>query len=169
MEASTVIFYLLAVICIVFSIMTVSSTRILRSATYLLFVLICTAGFYLLLQYHFIAAVQISVYAGGIVVLYVFAILLTNTKGDRIEHGSLKRKFYGLSVALAGLALSVCIIRYATGRSSAVPHPAEEINMKVIGKALMGIEKYQYLLPFEVLSILLLACIIGGILIARKR
>jgi NADH-quinone oxidoreductase subunit J len=45
----------------------------------------------------------------------------------------------------------------------------QEINMKVIGKALMGTEKYQYLLSFEVLSILLLACIIGGILIARKR
>jgi NADH-quinone oxidoreductase subunit J len=44
-----------------------------------------------------------------------------------------------------------------------------EINMKVIGHALMGTEKYQYLLPFEILSILLLACIIGGILIARKR
>jgi NADH-quinone oxidoreductase subunit J len=45
----------------------------------------------------------------------------------------------------------------------------QEINMQVIGNALMGTEKYQYILPFEVLSLLLLACIIGGILIARKR
>ncbi|KAA6306055.1 NADH-quinone oxidoreductase subunit J, partial [termite gut metagenome] len=45
----------------------------------------------------------------------------------------------------------------------------QEINMQVIGNALMGTEKYQYILPFEVLSLLLLACIIGGILIARKK
>lgn len=145
------------------------STKILRSATYLLFVLISTAGFYLLLNYHFIAAVQISVYAGGIVVLYVFAILLTSTKGDKIGRGSLKKRLCGAGISLAGLALLVYVVQDVMHRSVAVSSSTEEINMKIIGKALMGVEKYQYLLPFEILSILLLACIIGGILIARKR
>jgi NADH-quinone oxidoreductase subunit J len=169
MEASTIIFYILAVTAIVFSIMTVMSTRILRAATYLLFVLLGTAGFYFLLSYQFLAAVQISVYAGGIVVLYVFAIMLTSVKGDRMKEGSLKKKLYGAGASLGGLALLIYVIRYAVRHTVAIPSTTDEINMKVIGKALMGVEKYQYLLPFEVLSILLLACMIGGILIARKR
>ncbi|MDR0543409.1 MAG: NADH-quinone oxidoreductase subunit J [Dysgonamonadaceae bacterium] len=169
MEASTIIFYILAVIAIVFSVMAVTSTRILRAATYLLFVLLGTAGFYFLLSYQFLAAVQISVYAGGIVVLYVFAIMLTSAKGEKIREGGLKKKLYGASASLGGLALLVYVIRYAVKHSAVVPSTTDEINMKVIGKALMGVEKYQYLLPFEILSILLLACMIGGILIARKR
>jgi NADH-quinone oxidoreductase subunit J len=169
MEASTIIFYILAITGIIFSIMTVMSTKILRSATYLLFVLISTAGFYLLLNYQFIAAVQVSVYAGGIVVLYVFAILLTSTKGDKVDRGSLKKRLCGAGISLAGLVLLVYVVRTVMRQSAVVAPSTEEINMKIIGKALMGVEKYQYLLPFEILSILLLACIIGGILIARKR
>jgi NADH-quinone oxidoreductase subunit J len=169
MEATTIIFYILAVIAAVFSVMTVMSTRILRSATYLLFVLLCTAGFYLLLNYHFLAAVQISVYAGGVVVLYVFAVMLVGDKGDKIKEGGLRRKLCGAGAALGGIALLGCVIRYVVQRSVAVPSADNEINMTAIGKALMGVERYQYLLPFEVLSILLLACIIGGIVIARKR
>lgn len=169
MEASTIIFYILAVLAVVFSVMAVTSAKILRSATYLLFVLIATAGFYILLNYHFIAAVQISVYAGGIVVLYVFAILLTSSSGDQIETGDKKKRLYGLGVVVLGLGL----LAYVLGNTvfqTVTPLAAEtEINMKVIGHALMGVERYQYLLPFEVLSVLLLACIIGGILIARKR
>jgi NADH-quinone oxidoreductase subunit J len=169
MEASTIIFYILAAIAIVFSVMAATSTRILRAATYLLFVLLGTAGFYFLLNYQFLAAVQISVYAGGIVVLYVFAIMLTSAKGDKIRKGGLKKKLSGAVASLGGLALLAYVIRHAVRHATDVPSGGEEINMKVIGQALMGVEKYQYLLPFEILSILLLACMIGGILIARKR
>ena len=167
MEASTIIFYILATCVIVFSIMTVTSKKILRSATYLLFVLIATAGFYMLLNYHFIAAVQISVYVGGVVVLYVFAILLTSTRGDQIEQGERKKQLYGLGATVAGLGILAYTLKNTVFQS--VASPDEEIAMNVIGRALMGGEKYQYILPFEVLSVLLLACIIGGIIIARKR
>ncbi len=169
MEPSTIIFYILAACTIFFSIMAVTSTKILRSATYLLFVLITTAGFYILLNYHFIAAVQISVYAGGIVVLYVFAILLTSGKGDHIEQGDKKKRIFGVGVVILGLGTLAYVINSYLYKNTMLGTANEEINMKVIGKALMGGEKYQYILPFEVLSILLLACIIGGILIARKR
>lgn len=169
MEASTIIFYILAACAAVFSVMAVTSTRILRSATYLLFVLIATAGFYVLLNYHFIAAVQISVYAGGIVVLYVFAILLTSANGDQIEQGDKKKRWYGVGAAALGVGLLAYVLNSTVFRTVLPATPEAEINMKVIGHALMGSGKYQYLLPFEVLSVLLLACIIGGILIARKR
>ncbi len=169
MEASTIIFYILAVCTAVFSVLAVTSTKILRAATYLLFVLIATAGLYLLLNYQFIAAVQISVYAGGVVVLYVFAILLTSTKGDKMERSNKTKTIMGISAAVVGLGVLAYIIKGAIYRYTMAPAAEGEISMKVIGKALMGTGKFEYLLPFEILSVLLLACIIGGILIARKR
>ena len=64
--AQQIIFYVLAVVIVVFSILSVTSRRILRAATYLLFVLLATAGLYMLMEYQFLFGVQISVYAGGI-------------------------------------------------------------------------------------------------------
>ena len=78
----TIVFYFLAAFISVFSILTVTTRRMVRSATYLLFVLFGTAGIYFLLGYTFLGSVQIMVYAGGIVVLYVFSILLTSGEGD---------------------------------------------------------------------------------------
>lgn len=164
---SQVIFYLLMAVIVIFSIMAVTSRRILRAATYLLFVLFATAGVYFLLDYHFLGAVQLTVYAGGIIVLYVFSILLTSHAGEKMSPVSLKKFLYGFGAAVFGLGLTAFLIvkhRFLFGQS--LPG---EIDMKVIGNALMGTDKYQYVLPFEALSILLLACIIGGIMVARKR
>lgn len=153
------------------SVLAVTSRRMLRAATYLLFVLVGAAGLYLLLNYHFLAAVQLSVYAGGILILFIFAILLTSAKGDRTERGDTKKIVAGIATAVAGVAVTMfalCKYNFLYSGNSTITGDAE-INMKAIGHALMGTEKYQYLLPFEVLSVLLLACAIGGILIARKR
>ena len=68
------IFYILAAIILIFSVLSVTSRKILRAATYLLFVLIATGGLYFLLQVNFLAAVQLMVYAGGITVLIIFSI-----------------------------------------------------------------------------------------------
>lgn len=153
------------------SVLAVTSRRMLRAATYLLFVLVGAAGLYLLLNYHFLAAVQLSVYAGGILVLFIFAILLTSAKGDRTERGDTKKIVAGIATAVAGVAITLFALtkyKFLYSDNTTITGDAE-INMKAIGHALMGTEKYQYLLPFEVLSVLLLACAIGGILIARKR
>ncbi len=167
-----IVFYSLAALIIVSAILAVTSKRILRAATFLLFVLISTAGLYFLLNYHFLAAVQLSVYAGGILILFIFAILLTSPKGDRTEPEDKKKVAMGIVAALSGLVVTAMVALkhvfvYANPNPTIVGD--HEINMKTIGHALMGTGKYQYLLPFEVLSVLLLACIIGGILIARKR
>ncbi|MDR1719838.1 MAG: NADH-quinone oxidoreductase subunit J [Dysgonamonadaceae bacterium] len=166
-----IIFCCLAVMIVVMSILAVTAKKILRAATYLLFVLIGTAGLYLLLNYHFLAAVQVSVYAGGIVVLFIFAIFLTSNKGEMVETHNIRRIIYGVLTSVAGIALAGFVLlkhRFLYSGNATVEGDTE-INMKMIGTALMGTEKYQYLLPFEVLSVLLLACIIGGILIARKK
>ena len=166
-----IIFICLGATILVLSVLAVTSKSLLRAAIYLLLVLICTAGFYMFLNYHFLAAIQISVYAGGVVVLFIFAILLTNNKGDEIEpHGKWKMA-WALLASVAGVAVvAFALLKHSFlyGGNTTIEGD-QEVNMKLIGSALMGTEKYQYLLPFEVLSVLLLACIIGGILIARRR
>jgi NADH-quinone oxidoreductase subunit J len=164
----TIIFYALAIFISVFSVMTVSTRHILRSATYLLFVLFGTAGIYFLLGYTFLGSVQIMVYAGGIVVLYVFSILLTSGEGDRAERLKRSKFLAGLVTTLSGAAivLFITLTHKFTPTTDIAP---VETSIKTIGHALLGSDKYGYILPFEAVSILLLACIIGGLLIARKR
>ncbi|MFV0418993.1 MAG: NADH-quinone oxidoreductase subunit J [Dysgonomonas sp.] len=166
--AEQIIFYILATIIVFSTIMAVTTQKIIRSATFLLFVLLGTAGLYLLLDYHFLMGVQIAVYAGGVMVLFIFAILLTNEPGRDVKFEKPGRMLIAGVTALAGLAICGHIIFYNVNRFyTYVAQP--EFEMKDIGMAMMGTDKYQYLLPFEAISILLLACIIGGIMIARKR
>lgn len=167
---SIIMYVIIALAIIVFSILTVTTRKILRAATYLLFTLFATAGLYFTLDYEFLGAVQIAVYAGGIVVLFVFSILLTSKPGDNSARLTSKKRTIGLVAALA----SLCVMGYAVGSRcgwwSAFYKPLEEpLTMNTIGEFLLGTEKYQYLLPFEAISVLLLACIIGGIVVARKR
>lgn len=164
----TVVFYFLALFITIFSIKTVTTKRIVHSATYLLFVLFGTAGIYFLLGYTFLGAVQIMVYAGGIVVLYVFSIFLTSGKSDRVEELKRSKFLAGMLATIAG-AIIVVIITLKHKFLAANNIEPIEINIKLIGHHMLSADKYGYLLPFEAISILLLACIVGGILIARKR
>ena len=152
-----IVFTVLALFIGVSAILAVTTRRILRAATYLLFVLFGTAGIYL----------QLLIYAGGITVLYVFSILLTSSQGDKAEDLKGYKLFVGLGAALA--SLGICL--WITLRHDFLPSHFEhgELHVRTIGHALMSSGKYGYILPFEVISLLLLACIVGGILIARKR
>lgn len=162
-----IIFIMLAIAITVFSIMAVTSKLIVRSATYLLFVLLATAGLYMLLDYYFLFAVQVSVYAGGIMVLFIMAIFLIHKPGTnvRTKHGW--RISLSVLLSLAGLLLCGDIILNNTVRIYRFID-AEPFTMQEIGSAMLGSGKNQYLLPFEMMSVLLLACIVAAILIARK-
>lgn len=163
-----IVFMVLAAFITIFSVMTVTTRRIVRSATYLLFVLFATAGIYFLLGYTFLGAVQIMVYAGGIVVLYVFSILLTTGESDVAEKLKKSKFLAGLGTSLVGLLLVLFIVMKNKFISGGAVETIE-LNMKTIGHALLSSDKHGYVLPFEAVSILLLACIVGGLLIARKR
>lgn len=139
-----------------------------RSATYLLFVLFGTAGIYFLLGYTFLGSVQIMVYAGGIVVLYVFSILLTSGEGDKAAKLKRSKFLAGLGTTVAGAIIVLFITLKHKFLATTDVNPVE-ININTIGNHLLSGDKYGYLLPFEAVSILLLACIVGGLLIARKR
>jgi NADH-quinone oxidoreductase subunit J len=166
-----IIFFCLGIAMLLLSVLAITTRNLLRSAIYLLLVLVCTAGLYLFLNYHFLAAVQISVYAGAVVILFVFAIFLTTNKGESLLGYPFKRYLYGALAVVLGIGVTAFALvkhRFLYASETGVSGD-REINMKVIGQTLLGTEKYQYLLPFEILSVLLLACIIGGIIIARKK
>ena len=162
-----IVFTVLALFITVSAVLAVTTKRILRAATYLLFVLFGTAGIYFQLNYSFLGAVQLLIYAGGITVLYVFSILLTSSEGDKAE----KLKGYKLVIGLIATVAALGICLFIMLKNPFVPSNFEhgELDVRTIGHALMGTGKDGYVLPFEVISVLLLACIVGGIMIARKR
>ena len=164
----TVVFYFLAVFISVCSILTVTTRHMVRSATYLLYTLFGTAGIYFLLGYTFLGSVQIMVYAGGIVVLYVFSILLTSGEGDRTTKLKRSKLLAGLGATVGGAIIVVFITLKHKFLVTTDLVPLE-INIKTIGHSMLSSDKFGYLLPFEAVSILLLACIVGGLVIARKR
>ena len=164
----TVVFYFLAVFISVCSILTVTTRHMVRSATYLLFTLFGTAGIYFLLGYTFLGSVQIMVYAGGTVVLYVFSILLTSGEGDRTTKLKRSKLLAGLGATVGGAIIVVFITLKHKFLVTTDLVPLE-INLKTIGHSMLSSDKFGYLLPFEAVSILLLACIVGGLVIARKR
>ena len=161
-----VMFYVFSGIIVLFSILTVTTRRILRAATYLLFVLVSTASFYFMLNFQFLAAVQLTLYAGGIVVLIIFSILLTSHISQKFEPVSYKKVIMGGIASIAGAIL--CIITILDYKFQATSAAAQEVNMNVIGKSLLNYDIEGFVLPFEVISILLLAAMIAAIVIAKK-
>jgi NADH-quinone oxidoreductase subunit J len=166
MTASQLMFILFSIVIVVCSILTVTSRRILRSAVFLLFVLISTAGLYFMLNFQFLAAVQLTLYAGGIVVLIIFSILLTSHISQRFEPAELKKSLFSALAAAAGLIVTIATI--LDFKFSATSEAAKEVNMQVVGTDLLSTGSNGYILPFEVVSILLLAAMIAAIVVAKK-
>ena len=166
---SIIVYMIIALALIIFSVLAVTTRKILRAATYLLFALFATAALYFKLDYEFLGAVQIAVYAGGIVVLFVFSILLTSHPGNNSEKLVSRRRVLGIAASILTLAVTGFALLYRCGQAMVALPEMENPKMHEIGEALMGTGEYQYLLPFEAISVLLLACIIGGVVVARKR
>jgi len=166
MASNQIMFVLFSLMIVVFSVLTVTSRKILRAAVYLLFVLVSTSGLYFMLNYQFLAAVQLTLYAGGIVVLIIFSILLTSHISQRFESPGWKKSVFSGLAAIAGAILSIVTILDYT--FSANTEAAQEVNMKLIGKSLLSVDYDGYVLPFEVISVLLLAAMVAAIVVAKK-
>ncbi len=166
MASNQIMFILFSAMIVVFSVLTVTSRRILRAAVYLLFVLVSTSGLYFMLNYQFLAAVQLTLYAGGIVVLIIFSILLTSHISQNFESSGWKKNIFSAIAALIGAFLS--IITILDYKFSATTEAAKEVNMRLIGKSLLSTGYDGYVLPFEVISVLLLAAMIAAIVVAKK-
>jgi NADH-quinone oxidoreductase subunit J len=166
MTGEKIIFFILATAIVVFSIASVLDRRILRAAIYLLFVLVAMAGLFYQMNFEFLAAIQLILYAGGIVVLIIFSILLTSQINSKLDRPKKLHLLAGVVTAVGGIGLSIfTLLQFTFTPSSAA---ALHVDMRTIGLQLMGTGENGYALPFEVISILLLAALVGTIYIARK-
>src|SRR3981081_1621391 len=110
MTAVQIIFYIIAGFILVMALLEVTTRKILRSAIWLLFSLIGIAALYFWMQVEFIAAVQIAVYVGGIVVLIIFSIFLTEQSGKQMQAPSKARAIISLIITIAGLSFTYMLI-----------------------------------------------------------
>ncbi len=166
MSASAIIFYIISAFILGTGILAVTTRKIFRSAIWLLFSLVGVAALYFWLQMEFIAAVQIIVYVGGIVVLIIFSIFLTQQSGNQMQKPSRVRVIFSVLAACIGFALTYLqISQYGFKTTS---NAAMEVTVRNIGSQLLSTTEHGYILPFEVVSILLLAAMIGCIVIAMK-
>jgi len=166
MSLSTIIFYLLAALTLVSGLLAVTTRHIFRAAIYLLFSLLFIAGIYFWLHYEFIAAVQIIVYVGGIVVLIIFSIFLTQQSGQDLPKQKISRIIFSAIAAFCGFIL--ILIQVYKHEFLAGTDPAVEASISNIGSQMLGVSDNGYALPFEIVSILLLAAMIGCIVIAMR-
>jgi NADH-quinone oxidoreductase subunit J len=166
MSGTTTIFYLLAALTLGSGLLAVTTRQIFRAAIFLLFSLIGIAGLYFWMQYEFIAAVQIVVYVGGITVLIIFSIFLTQQAGEKMPEQKMGRQLFAALASFCGLALVMVQLL----KHSFTPTTAKGIEPTVanIGNQMLGVDEGGYSLPFEVISILLLAALIGCIVIALR-
>ena len=138
----------------------------LRSVIYLSFVLISIAGIFFLVDYNFLAAIQLTVYAGGIVVLIIFSVLLVHHIEMELEMAKTSKKIVTAIACLIGLGVFLTAI---------YSYDFNAINNSLttttsdIGTGLLSYEAGGFILPFEVISVLLLASMIGAIVIAKGK
>lgn len=159
-----IIFYLLSTLILVAALSAVSSDRMLRTVIFLLFVLCGLAGVYFLMDYNFLAAVQLTVYAGGIVVLLIFSVMLVQHVDSRIEPVKRSRKILAALLCVTGATTVLFTFSQQNFGTSSV---SKSITVEEIGHLLLSYEAGGFILPFEVVSVLLLAVMIGGIVIAK--
>jgi NADH-quinone oxidoreductase subunit J len=159
-----ILFYILAVIIVGFAIASVTSKKILRAVIYLLFALLAIAGIYFMVDYAFLAAIQMAVYAGGIIILFIFSVLLVDNIEGELEAPSTSRKLGMAAISFLGFALTIMTIYSFDFNAKAVQ---TETTVSEIGKGLLSYEAGGFILPFEVISVLLLAAMIGAIIIAK--
>ena len=172
---STLVFWFIALLTVASSVLVVTARNILHAAFSLCMAFLGVAGLYIYLHADFVAAVQLIVYVGGILVLIMFAIMFSsNVVEDTAESGRNRLALLagGLSAfaILAAIVLMTQRLEEPLRDANRNAHTAYQATASVVSGA-TGIGHYlmgQYLLPFEVVSILLLAVLIGAVVIVRK-
>jgi len=152
-------FYIVAGLTIFFAFRIVISRNIFHSAIFLALALIGVAAVYLYLDAEFLAVVQILIYVGAVVTLFIFAIMLTEKMHDRTIRQANKGVLTSAIVALALFYILINVIEKGAWRESA----ARDGGLRELGRSLMS----TYALPFEVMSLLLLVALVGAIVIGK--
>jgi len=164
-----VLFYIFAAIAVVSAILVITRHNVVHSAAFLGATLFAVAGIFLTLHAEFLAGVQVIVYVGGILVLFVFVIMLISV--DRSIHERQYNRQWTIAILTSGILIAEIVYGLYRGKDTLtlpnfVPPAVSAVgNSEQVGTALYT----SYLLPFEIASILLLVAIVGAVVLTKKR
>ena len=159
----SILFYIFSALALASAVMVVSRRNPVTSALFLVMTFLCLAAIYVLMDAYFLAVVQVAVYAGAIMVLFLFAIMLLNLGPDEIP-SFMNRKIKWASVILA-LFFGGAFLALDIGRRMPVDSGILKGDVGPLGKLIFE----DYLLPFELTAILLLMAIVAAVIMARKQ
>ncbi len=157
-------FLILATLSVFSALMVVLSKKPVHSVLYLIFCFFTIGGHYLLLNAQFLFAVHIIVYAGAIMVLFLFTLMFINMNKESEPH---KSNLLKTAATLVAGCLLLVLVSTVTETGGALPAPADDAQIGTVsnlGKSLYG----DYVLPFEITSILLLAAMVGAVMLGKK-
>jgi NADH-quinone oxidoreductase subunit J len=158
-----VFFWILAIVAVGAAVAMIAQRHAARSAVFLLVVFCCLAGLYILMNAQFVGLAQVIIYAGAIVVLFLFVVMLLGA--ERAEEMPDRRRLHllaGGALALLLLAAVGWVLFEVTGTASAA---VESNNAQELGAALLT----EFMLPFELASVVLLVAVIGAVVLAKKK
>jgi len=164
MNAPLIIFFVLAAMCVVGAVSLILQRHPIHSALSLIVVMVALAGLYLLMGAEFVAAVQIIVYGGAIMVLFVFVIMLLNAGIEERTNLSKLAGWAGVPLAVALMGL----LAAAVARSQDTVQAAAQYGAPAPTKALANLLFQDFVYPFELTSFLILIAILGAIVLAQR-
>jgi NADH-quinone oxidoreductase subunit J len=158
-----VLFFLLAIVAVASGVGVVAQRSAVRSALFLLVNFCCLAGLYVLLNAQFVAVVQVIIYAGAIVVLFLFVVMLLGM--ERAEETTDLRRYQWISGILLGALLLAGLVWAVIQTTSVTVSDWVSDGVRAIGQALVT----SYVIPFELAAVVLLVAIIGALVLAKRR
>ena len=165
-----VAFYVLSALILGFAVAVITTRSTVHSVLFLVLNFLAVAALYVLLTAQFLAAIQVLVYAGGIVVLYLMVVMLVPLKRPPEDHAAPQRRGW-TGFALAGIVLVQlgAILVWGGVGTPADPHTMQSSDLAINNVERIGMLLYtDYLVPFEVASILLLVAMVGAIILAKR-
>jgi len=167
MMLDSILFYFFAVLAVGSAILMVTRRNAVHSAVFLISTLLATAGIFLQLQAEFLFVVQIILYVGGIMVLFVFVIMLVNLDVAVRQMKFNRQSWVAGLLALVLGGLAIVVFRSGSGAFNLMASPVTTMppNAEQVGTVLFQ----KYFLPFEIASILLLVAMIGAVVMAKRK
>lgn len=171
MNVQDLLFYFDAALIVGCALFAVTLRHLLHAALALMMSLFCTAGLFVLLQAEFAALVQIMVYIGGVVIFIVYTILLTAHLGEDLPRSSVSQRLGAAALALLSAAALLFVLWKTKADAIPLDHVAPGENpggIYAIGRRLLSYASNGFVIPFEIISLLLLAALVGAVSIARR-
>jgi NADH-quinone oxidoreductase subunit J len=167
---NAIAFYVISALILGFALLVVTTKNTVHAVLFLVLNFLAVAALYVLLTAQFLAVIQVLVYAGGIVVLYLFVVMLVNLKRPPEDHASPQRRpWLGFALSAAVLGQLGAILVWGSYGMPADPHTMQNSDLAINNVERLGMLLYtDYLIPFELASILLLVAMVGAIILAKR-